>query len=378
MEKFAFVIHPITAKDVAKRYRFAKYAPDWLIEAVMRRKKPQVVAHLTGIKSLTGAEAEGWLIGCPYTPRQFMRLSYQEEVLPKLKDCAFLAEELGARIMGLGAFSSVAGDGGVELAECMEKSGVAITTGNSYTVATAVEGAIIAAELMGISLTDATAAVVGATGSIGATCARLLGQDVGQLNLIGRNYQQLAALAHRLGKEVISQLVVTTNIASGLRDADIVVTVSSAIEAVVQPQWIKRGAVVVDVARPRDVSKAVQKKRNDVLVIEGGVIRVPGAMRCFDVRDPNQQKHFSFGFPQGTAYACMSETMALALDQRYKSFSLGATVWVDQVDFIDILCRHHGFKLDGFRAFERAVTNEQIEQIRCNARQPVLSRHGCV
>ena len=40
------------------------------------------------------------------------------------------------------------------------------------------------------------------------------------------------------------------------------ITVSSAVEAIVKPEHIKRGAVVCDVARPRDVSVAVAKVPN--------------------------------------------------------------------------------------------------------------------
>ena len=54
-----------------------------------------------------------------------------------------------------------------------------------------------------------------------------------------------------------------------LRQADMVLTVTNAIEAVIEPQHLKSGVVVCDVARPRDVSRQVIEARNDVLVIEG-------------------------------------------------------------------------------------------------------------
>jgi hypothetical protein len=76
---------------------------------------------------------------------------------------------------------------------------------------------------------------------------------------------------------------------------------------------------------------------------------------------------FSFGFPQGTAYACMSETIALALEHRYENFTLGKEVTVQQVDEISGICRHHGFLIDGFRSFERAVSDEEIARIRARS-----------
>ncbi len=360
MEQFAFIIHPISAKDVAKRYPIAKHIPDRLIEWYIKRKDPIVTAHITGIRSRTGAEAEGWFIGCPFTPRQFDSLPI-DYVYDKLEKCVKLAEGLGARIIGLGAFTSVVGDGGITLAK---RSNIAVTTGNSYTVATAILGSVIAAGRMGIALPEANVAVVGATGSIGATCAEILARDVRSVALVGRSADRLSTVAERVRTGARAKIDIFTDIGAGLKDADIVITVSSAVEAIVKPEHIKRGAVVCDVARPRDVSIAVSKERNDVLVIEGGVVRVPGEMVCTKT---GSSDGFSFGFPQGTAYACMSETMALALEGRYESFTLGKDVSVQQVDEITQICDRHGFTIDGFRSFERAVSDEEIAQIRQRA-----------
>jgi hypothetical protein len=63
----------------------------------------------------------------------------------------------------------------------------------------------------------------------------------------------------------------------------------------------------------------------------------------------------------------MSETMILALEGRYESYTLGRDVSVGQVEQISSLASKHGFKLAGFRSFERAVTDEQIAQIRKRA-----------
>lgn len=110
-------------------------------------------------------------------------------------------------------------------------------------------------------------------------------------------------------------------------------------------------------ARPRDVSKQVAAVRDDVLIIEGGIVEVPG----------NVDFHFNFGYPPGTSYACMAETMILALEGRLENFTLGRDLTVSQVEEISQLARKHGFKLAGLRSFERAMTGEQIEAIRRRA-----------
>lgn len=356
MEKFAFIIHPINAKrDVARKYPIAKYLPESWVEWGMSKKSPMMVSHITGIKSKTGVEAEGWFVGCPLTPRQMLELPI-EFVWKRIIGAAKIAEDLGAKIIGLGAFTSVVGDGGITVSKNVN---IAVTTGNSYTIATSIQGARKAAKLMDIDLKNASVAVVGATGSIGKTCAEIMARDVAHVSLVGRRLEPLQEFAEELRSKSSTQIGVSTEVEQGIRDADIVITVSSAVDAIIEPSFIKSGAIVCDVARPRDVSVRVVKERNDVLVIEGGVVAVPGDVDF----------HFSFGFPPKTAYACMSETMMLALDGRYESFTLGKEVSVGQVEEISAIADKHGFEIAGFRSFEKAVTDEHIARVIENARK---------
>jgi fatty aldehyde-generating acyl-ACP reductase len=358
MQKFAFVIHPIDVRrDVARKYPVAKYAPESLIEAILPRIKPKLVSHITGIKSdQPNTEAEGWFIVCPLTPKQLLTMP-PEIVYKKLIECGRIAQDLGAEIMGLGALTSVVGDGGITVAKSLN---IAVTTGNSYTVATAVDGAIRGAELMGTPMNEATVAIVGAAGSIGRTCALMLAPEAAKIILVGRHVDRLQPVAREI--EALpehAELVVTADIAQGLKDADVIVTVTSAADAVILPEHLKKGAVVCDVARPRDVSVRVAKERDDVLIIEGGLVSVPG---------PELNFRFDFGFPPKTAYACMSETILLALDAaetgKYESFTLGKEVSVDQARTMQRLAKKHGFRLGGFRSFERAVSEEDIAAVR--------------
>jgi fatty aldehyde-generating acyl-ACP reductase len=363
MERFAFIIHPMDPRrDLARLNPLAAAMPDAAIELAYTKIPPFVASHIVGIKSKTGAEAEGWFIACPMTPKQLLGLP-PEDVYAKLQKCCELAEARGAKIIGLGALTSVAGDGGITLST---RTPLAVTTGNSYTVATAVEGARRGAALMDVAIGDANVAVVGAAGSIGRTSALLLAPDARKITLIGRDTSKLAPVAAEVEARG-GRAEVCGDVAEGLREADVIVTVTSAADAVIHPKMLVRGAVVVDVARPRDVSVKVAKERPDVLVIEGGLIDVPGNMRCLATsRDgsPKDAPDFSFGFPPGTAYACMSETMMLALDGRYESLTLGKTVSVEQAQETVRLAEKHGFKLGGFRSFEQAVTEESIAAVR--------------
>ncbi|OFX13815.1 MAG: shikimate dehydrogenase [Armatimonadetes bacterium RBG_16_58_9] len=354
MEKFAFVMHPLSAKrDIARKYPFVKALPESWVEFALRYKGPMQVSHITGVRSVAGPEAEGWFVGCPLTPRQMANLPLKE-VYKKIIDTVKIAEDLGAKIIGLGAHTSVVGDGGITIAE---NSKIAVTTGNSYTIATGLEGSLRAAEIMGIDHSEAHAAVVGAGGSIGKTCAQVLYRKCRKLTLVDLSQERLDSLADELATGDCAEVAASTSVEEGIQDADIVVAVSSATDAIIEPRFIKTGAVVCDIARPRDVSAKVTKERDDVLVIDGGVVDVPGDVEF----------NFNFGFPPRTAYACMSETMMLALEGRYESFTLGKDVSVEQVEHITAIGAKHGFKLAGFRSFEKAISDEQISRIRKNA-----------
>ncbi len=345
LTKFAFVVHPITVRDAARKYPIAKFFPDALIESVLKVKKPMVVSEITGIESITGAKTEGIFVGCTLTPKLMMSMDL-EAVYERIVRCTEIAKEEGAQIIGLGAFTSVVGDGGVTVAQ---RAPIAVTTGNSYTVATSIQGALRASEELGIELSRATLAVVGATGSIGKTCAIMLAPMFERTIVIGRNEARTAELADQLPRASS-----TTNV-EALRDADVVITVTSSESEIILPEHLKPGCIVCDVARPRDVSVRVAKERPDVLVIEGGVVEVPGQ---------NVNFNFNFGFPAKTAYACMSETIMLALENRIENFTLGKEVSVEQVKQTIEMAEKHGFKLAGYRSFEKAVTPEAIARAR--------------
>jgi fatty aldehyde-generating acyl-ACP reductase len=279
----------------------------------------------------------------------------ERTVYRKIIETGHFAERLGAQILGLGAFTSVIGDAGVTIARALD---LPVTTGDSYTVSIAVQAIREAARVMDIPLDGATAAVVGATGSIGKVCAELLAEAVAEIILIGRREDALEELRTHLqgsGKAVVR----TSRNVDDINQAQLILTVTNAIHEVIHPEQLRPGSVVCDVARPRDVSAMVATAREDILVIDGGMVDVPGPVDF----------HFNFGFPAGKAYACMAETMILALEGRFEDYTIGKDISRQRVDEITALAGKHGFQLSGFRSFEREVTPEQIENVRRRARQ---------
>ena len=356
MNTFGFIIHPIDPRrDVQRKFPLlGKLLPVPAINFFSRFFPPVYISHVTGAQSAaTGELIEGWFVACPFTPQRMLTLPV-ESVYKKITQAVSLAQRKGARLVGLGAYTSVVGDAGLTISQ---RVSVPVTTGDSYTVAIANDAVREAARRMDIDLGKATAAVVGATGAIGAVSAELLARQVPQLILIGRRTDRLARVKARC-EAAGAEVQVSLDVAA-VRQADVILTVSSAGGAIIQPHHLKPGAVVCDVARPRDVSRKVIEERDDVLIIEGGMVEVPGPVDF----------HFDFGFPLKMAYACMAETMALAMENRYESYTLGKDLSVAQVETVADVARRHGFKLGGFRSFEHAVTDEHIERIKRHARR---------
>ncbi len=330
---FAFVVHPLDPKrDVARRYpSLGKVLPAALIRLGARLWPPLVLSQVRGMRSEgTGRQVEGWLLACPLTARQMLRLPPQV-VYDKVVRAGRLGQKQGARILGLGAFTSVVGDGGVTVSQRLN---MPVTTGNSLTVAMAVDALQAGAGKRSLDLETATAAIVGASGSIGLACAEMLAPLVERLVLVGRQEIYVSQARAQVEAAGAAKVRVSTQIAD-IREADLVLSATSAVEPIIEPRHLKEGAVVCDVARPADVSPAVQQERKDVLVIKGGIVDVPSHVEF----------GFDFGLPTGQVYACMAEVMVLALEGRYESFSLGQRVQKEKVREIARLARKHGFQL---------------------------------
>jgi fatty aldehyde-generating acyl-ACP reductase len=356
MNRFAFMIHPLELNDFTRKFSWAERIPDYLIERVARFMPAFSVSHITGVRSIIGQEIEGFFVACPLTSKQMMELP-EKLVLKKIIRAGKKAEELGAQILGLGAFTSVVGDKGITVARELD---IPVTTGNSYTVATAIQGVKLAAEKMGTDINNTNLAIIGATGSIGKATSIILSESVNNLMLVARNEEKLALLREEiLAKYPGKNISYTTNIKKGIRESRVIISASSSVEPLIDSLDLQVGAIVCDIARPRDVAAKVGKERDDVLVIEGGIVEIPGPVNF----------NFNFGYPPKTSYACMAETMILAFEGKFEDYSLGTEIELEKVRETTNLARKHGFKLAGLRSFERALSDEKINMIRDKAEE---------
>jgi predicted amino acid dehydrogenase len=363
MAKFCFVIHPLSLEDVVRYEPGAKGKGKPIIAKILEWMPPWAAAHVTGVRTPDGRETEGWFVAAGLLPAQMLELP-REQVYQRILGAIEIGVGLGAEVAGLGAFTGVVGDGGITIAK---RSPIPVTTGNSLTIAAGVRSLFRGADEMGLDPARSTAVVVGATGSIGGACVELIAPRVEHVILVARNETRLRKFHESIRDRLPCGSSYATDIGEAVRRADLVLTATSSTQDVIEPEDLRTGAVVCEVSLPHDVSRRVAAERPDVLVVEGGNMRVPGEMRWSRVREDGEE--FNMGLPRGTALACMSETMLLALENRCESYTLGRGIDLAKVREIDTLAERAGFSLADMRAFDLPISREQIARTRAAAEE---------
>ena len=361
IRRFAFVIHPLSQNYIRNAFPIPKSTPKFVmdkVETLAAHMPPMVYCKMSNIVSPTGAEAEGWLISVGGTPKEMLSRS-PEFTYRRLLQASKMAEKMGAQIMGLGAFTKVVGDAGVTVAR---RSSLPITTGNSYSASGALWAAADAMRRMGLVHVNkqnkkvaAKTMVIGASGSIGSVSARLLAMSFDEVYLAGRTLSKLDELKASILKETPDAKVFTTiDYNELLADMDMIVTsTSGAGKEILDIMRVKPGCVITDVARPLDLPASDVAKRPDVLVIESGEIDLPTKVKGMK----------SISLPPNVIYACLAETIVLALEGRFEVFTVGRDTEWEKVKEIYKLGLKHGMKLAAISGVNGVFTDEAIAKV---------------
>lgn len=393
--RFAFLVHPLDDNSVVDFDKgLAALSPEKL-GMIANKWLPEMEPFVIGeavIPSKTGNSAYCEFINIPRTASQLLAMDPRESI-SLVRQGIELAKKRGAQLVGLGAYTSVVSWGGMALRE----AGVPLTTGNSYTVITACEATIAALKRLHVDPGQTTAAVVGGAGSIGRCLALLLAPSVKSIILLGNpaNPGRSQAKLSQVGAEICRHLLnaapdsplareiaripgcphssqdlaaflrffsenspllpitVSLDADTELPRADVVVTATSSVSDLVKPENVKFGALICDLSRPANVSKEIKSRRPDVLVIDGGVVAV--------WKRPDLG--WNFGFEQGLCYACMAETMLLALEGHLEHTSIGSSINVETLDLLRNLAEKHGFRLADLRSFDKPLNRKDWQRV---------------
>ncbi|MDB5661566.1 MAG: aminotransferase class III-fold pyridoxal phosphate-dependent enzyme [Cypionkella sp.] len=381
---FAFLIHYTEEEDIFRsdpslRQFNADELANWC--EWVKQFGPGFARRIPAVASKTGATAEGWIMSVPMLPTD-MRGNGRKVAAQMIQDAVDMASRDGASRVGLGAFTSIVTRGG----DMVTGRGMPITSGNTLTTVSAIKGIETMARMSGIDIRDAHVVVVGASGAIGRLASLMLARRAGRLTLVGNAANPFSPrLLSRVADEVCEMLTsvpgevsilpgalrqrVSTavrrfnsndenckglgervrmvwrgygqkcpldwNVAldDALEDADIVLVATSSEVALINPDRLKPGTLVCDVARPRNVANAT-KGLGEVLVFDGGLIKPP-----FEINlGPFQT------LPGNLCWGCLGETLLLSLAGETNDYSIGSQLPLTDADHIAALAEIHGFE----------------------------------
>jgi predicted amino acid dehydrogenase len=329
----AFLVHPRArlSEDMARMSKPLGLVPERVYDVALRRLP---VPPVTMASVHLGGRQVGHIVLVPFGARHM--LAQPTEARDRVGRAVDHAAGLGATVVGLGALTAPVTGGGVSL---RNRTDIAVTNGNAFTAAVVHDQV---RELLGSS-GSGRVAIVGATGSVGTTVAKLLARrrDADELILVARNERRLESLRCNLSGRGVA--VRSTTDLHAVRSADLVVLLTAAAGSVLESQHLADGAVVLDATQPRNTTTELARERRDVRILDGGIVSLPS----LEIRGGN------VGLPNGRAYACFAETALLALSGHREHFSIGIPD-LEQVEYVRSLARDHahlGFSVASTTSF---------------------------
>ena len=308
-----------------------------LVGNTLRFLRPFVVDR-GFLRSPRGPTVRVDLIGVPFTSEQALASlrAGSDWALDLVREAVELAREGGNSVAGLGGHTSIVTGAGTRVAE----DDMALTSGNSLTVAAAYEAACTVVGRTR-ALDELRVGVAGASGNVGAMLAELASEDFREVVLVGteRHRPLLARVAER-----IAASAVRIESIDALRDCDLVFTATNSPGVLLEPEHIGPGPVVIcDVAIPPDVSPLVTAECPNATVLRGGIVLAPEGQ---ELGLP------ALGLEADELYGCLAETILLGLARRRGHYSYGR-LNLENVRRIQALAREHGFRIQPHHAAGR-------------------------
>lgn len=289
----------------------------------------------------------GRLIICTFLPEMLTTPKQLTLAAKKTWDGCRMAKEMGAKVIGLGGFTSIVG--GAQGEDMAREFQLAITSGNSLTAALAMAQLEGLLERLGWRLGTRTVAILGASGDIGRACALYLVRRARRLVLVGRNQAKLDALRAELPPT--AEVYTSTDVKSALK-ANLIIAATSSAEPLIAEAELQNGTIVCDVGYPKNLAYAPGLLPG-VLVFSAGLAEMPFDLDItYYTRLPSSR----------LMYGCYCEAMVLALARRYESYSIGqGRISLDKMEAILELSRAHGFKPAPLYRGHTPVTDQVLE-----------------
>lgn len=387
---FAFLSHTLSVDDTIKQlpaavkhywdYDDLKKASEWTLAIGPLDPSPTVINEIT-MTSKTGETVTGLLLSAPVTPYDMMKMSKldKQDLMNQYLEAA-KGYDLD-HIVGLGAFTSVITKAGTQYVDSDEQL---FTTGSSFTALASAESLKEHASKSG-DMGSMGVMVIGGKGTVGRLALMEVMQHFGTVNIVGNPKSGLEAMEDVVG-DCIQELIaggfdqscqgssslakmtalltksemnplpeggralvqhlrdladehnmhlpifITTDATTAVGNTNYVLTATSEGKPFLSSDTFLPGTVIFDLARPFDFEA---NPETNIEVYEGGLVNLPEMTKW----GSSNICHY----PAGVNLACLSETIALAMEGVEKSYSLGSCIPFTEAKEVYNICIKHGF-----------------------------------
>jgi fatty aldehyde-generating acyl-ACP reductase len=306
---FAFLVHPRNLTDILRAYPDLAGLPETDVFATVRQAHVHIISFIEA--QVDGRSLHGELLSLPFVPGDF-----QGGLLPVRRaacNALHYAWSRQTRIVGLGALLPSVTRYGALLSR--RSLPVGITTGHTFTAMAIAEHIRTVESAIG---DRQTVAIVGAAGSTGrATVKCLAAEGVFRRLILIDLPDRLRLLAAAVTAHAPPLDCLITHDLSQCGHAQIVVCVTNASSAIIDPAFLSPGCVIIDDAQPENVSFDMMQRRSDVAVL-----------KCL-AHVPHLNCPFDFGLcpssrpTQNPVFTCLAETIMLAAAEHSGHFTIG-------------------------------------------------------
>ena len=302
---------------------------------------PPVLVERIALTSPTGQTIEGAYIDSCFVPEMLSRFKTARR---KVLNAMELAQKSGIDITALGGFTSIIFENFNLLKEQQIRATTLdwqrFTTGNTHTAWVICRQVETNAPALGIDLSQATVAVVGATGDIGSAVCRWLSQRTGvkELLLVARQQQPLVDLQAELGGGRILSLD------EALPQADVVVWVASLPQTLtIDAENLRSPCLMIDGGYPKNLNSKASGE--GIHVLKGGIVEFGSDIGWQMMEVAEMEK------PQRQMFACFAEAILLEFEGIHTNFSWGRNnITLEKMDLIGSASLRHGFQALGLAA----------------------------
>jgi predicted amino acid dehydrogenase len=366
---FGHIIHYGYPEDLYREYNFIEHMSTMRSHQWRQGSFPIVneiiVRNIPSCNKSTKSEIRGWgIIITNYTQELIEDNKLRKR---KIFQAAKLAEKMGAKMVGMGGLVASFAQGGQWLSE--QLPGIGFTTGHAYTIANIMEIFSQAAARVQLAIPKTTVAIVGAAGSIGSGCAKLIGEynprkliliDLNNFNISAR-LNEIASYVRRVNKR--TDIKISTKI-SDISMADVIIVATNSTTSVIKNKYLKPGAIIIDDSFPKNVSRKTMERNKDILLLEGGMIRLPLSVEVLSARNmPDlMDAPLTRLISCKETYGCIAETLTLSIYRHRRNYGLG---YADPVLAKQILSRARkvGFSAAPLQCFDESIDEKRFQRI---------------